>query len=224
MASYHYKKMHMPRQHSCRAMYIEHSITPWMKGEWNSHRIWISMVKSFVNWTPRPELNQDFACWGPSHEDLRCHNYPRPVLAFWYCHCLRLWVCVSVCVCVFVYQSRACPPDNSWPIQARITKFEPDMQNTLVEVPIVFGDDRPWSSRSNLTWKSHFELVHTITHQPFKLEPPNVDRKCILALLRSLLILDLIGFDLHFHFQSWNLFFYQTYLHPLYIFSETRRL
>ena len=102
MASYHYKKMHMPRQHSCRAMYIEHSITPWMKGEWNSHRIWISMVKSFVNWTPRPELNQDFACWGLSHEDLRCHNYPRPVLAFGYCHCLRLWVCVSVCVCLCI--------------------------------------------------------------------------------------------------------------------------
>ena len=47
----------------------------------------------------------------------------------------------------------------------------------------------------------HFELVHTITHQPFKLESPNLDRKCILALLRSLLILDLIGFDLRFHFQ-----------------------
>ena len=26
--------------------------------------------------------------------------YPRPVLAFGYCHRLRLWVCVSVCVCV----------------------------------------------------------------------------------------------------------------------------
>ena len=28
--------------------------------------------------------------------------YPRPVLAFGYCHRLRLWVCVSVCVCVCV--------------------------------------------------------------------------------------------------------------------------
>ena len=31
----------------------------------------------------------------------------------------------------------------------------------------------------------HLELVRTTTHQPFKLESPNMDRKCILALLRS---------------------------------------
>ena len=46
----------------------------------------------------------------------------------------------------------------------------------------------------------HFDLVRTITHQPFKLESPNLDRKCILALLISVLILDLIGYELHFHF------------------------
>ena len=54
--------------------------------------------------------------------------YPRLVLAFGYCYRLRLWVCVSVCVC----QSWACPHDNSSLIQARITKFRPKMQNTLV--------------------------------------------------------------------------------------------
>ena len=71
----------------------------------------------------------------------------------------------------------------------------------------------------------HFELVRTITHQPFKLESPNLDRKYILALLRCLLILDLISFDLHFHFQSGNLFFYQICLRSFcIIFSETRRL
>ena len=59
---------------------------------------------------------------------------------------------VGLCVRVCVYQSQ----DNSSPIQARITKFEPEMQNTSVWVPIVFGDDRPWYSRSNLTWKSNF--------------------------------------------------------------------
>ena len=82
----------------------------------------------------------------------RFHFYPRPVLAFGYCHRLRLWVCVCVCV----YQSLACPGDNSTLIQARITKFGPEMQNTLVWVPIVLGDDRPWPSRSNLTSKSNF--------------------------------------------------------------------
>ena len=76
--------------------------------------------------------------------------YPRPVLAFRYCRCLRL--CVRVCV----YQSLACPHDNSPLVQARITKFGTKVQKTLVKVAIVFGDDQQWPSRSNLTWKSNF--------------------------------------------------------------------
>ena len=58
---------------------------------------------------------------------------------------------VSVCV----YQSLACPHDNSSPVQARITKFGPEKQNTLVKIPIVFGSSWLWPSRSNLTsnWK-----------------------------------------------------------------------
>ena len=56
---------------------------------------------------------------------------------------------VSVCVCV--YQSLACPDDNSSPVQARITKFGPEKQNTLVKFPIVLGGKWPWPSRSNLT-------------------------------------------------------------------------
>ena len=39
---------------------------------------------------------------------------------------------VGLCVRVGVYQSQACPHDNSSLIQARITKFGPEMQNTLV--------------------------------------------------------------------------------------------
>ena len=56
----------------------------------------------------------------------------------------------SVCV----YQSLACPHDNSSPVQARITKFGPEKQNTLVKIPIVFGGNWPWPSRSNLTSNS----------------------------------------------------------------------
>ena len=62
----------------------------------------------------------------------------------------------SVCPCVRVCQSRACPHDNSPLVQARITKFGTKVQKNLVKVPIVFGDDRPWPSMSNLTWKSNF--------------------------------------------------------------------
>ena len=48
------------------------------------------------------------------------HFYPRPVLAFGYCHRL----CLCICQCVCVSQSLACPHDNSSAVQARITKFE----------------------------------------------------------------------------------------------------
>ena len=59
---------------------------------------------------------------------------------------------VSVCDCV--YQSLACPHDNSSPVQARITKFGPEKQNTLVKIPIVLGGNWPWPWRSNLTSNS----------------------------------------------------------------------
>ena len=60
------------------------------------------------------------------------------------------------------------------------------------------------------------------TQQVSRLGYPNLDQKCILALLRSLFMLSLVNFDLQFHFQFWNIFFYRTYLHWFcIIFSET---
>ena len=89
--------------------------------------------------------------------DLSCRRavnsssfYPRPVLAFGYCRCLRMCVCVCLCV----RQSWACPSGNSSTVQARITKFGPEKQNTLVKIPIVFWGNWPWPSRSNLTSNS----------------------------------------------------------------------
>ena len=46
----------------------------------------------------------------------------------------------------------------------------------------------------------HFELVHAITHHQLKLQFPNLEPKCILALFRSLPILGLIEIDLQFNF------------------------
>ena len=66
---------------------------------------------------------------------LHLFYYPRPVMAFRYCHRLR----VSVCVCVCVRQSSVCPDDNLWPAQATITKIRPEVQNTLVKIAIVLG-------------------------------------------------------------------------------------
>ena len=116
--------------------------------------------------------------------------YPRLVLAFGYCRCLRLSVCVCVTVCVCVRQPRApnldkrckttwlrsllflfgvffffffffffseftlfwaCPQHNSLPIQARLTKFGLELQNSLVMILIVLSGNWLWLSRSNLT-------------------------------------------------------------------------
>ena len=46
--------------------------------------------------------------------DMQFNFYPRPVMAFGYCRCLRLSVCVCLCVCV--RQSWVCPRDNSSPV------------------------------------------------------------------------------------------------------------
>ena len=76
------------------------------------------------------------------------HFYPRPVLSFMYCRCLRL--CFSMC------QSLACPRDNSRPVQARITKFETQVYKILVKIPFVLRDDWPLPSRSNLHSNSKY--------------------------------------------------------------------
>ena len=85
---------------------------------------------------------------------------------FWPSGIVIACVCGSVClcVCVCVCQSRACLHDNSSLIQARITKFRPDIQNTLVQVPFVLGDDRLWTSMSNLTWKLNFTPFWACSH------------------------------------------------------------
>ena len=67
-----------------------------------------------------------------------------------------LWVLSlppSVCPSV---RHQVCPRDNSSPDQVRITKFGPQMQNTLVKFPIVLAGNWPWPSRSNRIPKSKF--------------------------------------------------------------------
>ena len=94
---------------------------------------------------------------------------------------------------------QVCPRDNSSPVQARITKLGPKMQNTLVKVPMVLGGNQPWPSRSYLRSNRnlpHFELVRTITHHSFKLGSPNLDQRCKIHWLRSLVIWVAIDHDL----------------------------
>ena len=50
----------------------------------------------------------------------------------------------------------ACLHHNSLPIQARITKFGPEVENSLVKIPIVLDGNWPWSIRSHLILKIQF--------------------------------------------------------------------
>ena len=76
---------------------------------------------------------------------------------------LPVSVRVHVCVCLCVYRSHVCPRDNSSPIQARITKFRSEMQNTLIKIPSVqsklyvitnmYCQNQGWShSSSGVKW------------------------------------------------------------------------
>ena len=133
--------------------------------------------------------------------------YPRPVLAFGYCHRLRLWVCVSVCVCVDHGLVRTI---THWLFKLGSPNLDQRCKTPWFRSLLFLGMiDYELQGQIQLERQilPNYELVCTITHQPFKVESPNLNRKCILALSRYLSILDLIGFDLHFHFQSWSLFF-----------------
>ena len=48
----------------------------------------------------------------------------------------------------------ACPSNNSSPVQARTTKFGPEVQNTSVKIPVVLGVDWAWHVKLNLFSKS----------------------------------------------------------------------
>ena len=117
---------------------------------------------------------------------------------------LSLSVSGCVCVCVCVYQSLACPLDNSGPVQARITKFGPKMRNTLVEVPGFFFffsfllllffvlflfvfSFAVWNLNLQSLNLPHFEFVPNITHHPYKLGSPNLNQMCKIHWLISLL-------------------------------------
>ena len=48
----------------------------------------------------------------------------------------------------------ACPRNNVTPVQARTTKFGPDVENTLVKIPIVLEVDWAWHVKLSLCSKS----------------------------------------------------------------------
>ena len=130
---------------------------------------------------------------------------------------------VGLCVRVCVYQSQ----DNSSPIQARITKFGPEMQNTSVWVPIVFGDDQPWYSRSNLTWNSNFASFWACSHHFSSAIPARITKFGPKMHLSTVEIPINFGLDWFWSSLSFSIlkpiFLPNLFAPFLYIFSETRR-
>ena len=125
-------------------------------------------------------------------------------------------VCVCLSVCLSVCQSLACPRDNSGPVQARIAKFGPKMQKTLVKVPIVLGSNWPWPSRSNLTSKSEFTQFWACPDHnslPIQARITKFGLEVENSLVKVAIVLVAIDLDLQgqIWFKQW-IFFYQTYL------------
>ena len=128
--------------------------------------------------------------------------YPRPVLAFGYCRCLRLSVSVrpSVRVCGNHVLVRAMTHHQ---FKLGSTNLDPRCKRPWLRSLLFCGTiDCDLQGQIELQSQNlpHFEFVHAITHHQFKLQFPNLEQKCILALFRSLPILGLIEIGLQFNF------------------------
>ena len=121
--------------------------------------------------------------------------YPRPVLAFGYCRCLRLSVSPSVTKFVRTI--------THYPFKLGSPNLDHRCKRPWLRSLLFCGTiDRDLQGQIELKSQNlpHFELVHAITHHQLKLQFPNLEQKCILALFRSLPILGLIEIDLQFNF------------------------
>ena len=154
--------------------------------------------------------------------------YPRPVLAFGYCRCLRLSVCVSVRPCVNHELVRAitCHPFKLESPNLDHKCKTPWLRSLLflglIDLELQ-GQIKPKSNKL-----PHFELLRAIIHHLSQLGFPNLDQNCTLALLRSLLILAFmtLSFNFIYNFKSnfvptWDKMLFASFL--LYILQWDHR-
>ena len=136
-------------------------------------------------------------------------------MAFGYCRCLRLSVCPSIRPCVNHELVRAIT--HHW-----FKLGSPNLDHRCKRPwlrSLFFGGviDLDHQGQFQLQSKNlpHFELFRAITHHPFKLGPPNLDQRCKIPWLRSLLFLGLIELDMS------NLTYFQNpvYLHCFCVFE-----
>ena len=120
------------------------------------------------------------------------HFYPRPVLAFGYCHrpclCICQCVCVYVCVCINHLLVRTI---THQPFKLKSPNLKHRCKTPWLRCLLFWGVidlELQGQIERESRILPHFELVRTITCHPFKLESPNLDKKCILVQLRCLLV------------------------------------
>ena len=136
-------------------------------------------------------------CFTVYHNDF----YPRPVLAFGYCRCLRLSVCPSVRVCGNHFLVRAI---THHPFKLGSPNLDHRCKRPWLRSLSFWGVidiDLQGQIKLQSQKLPHFELVGTITHHLFKLGSPNLGQRCKIPGLRFVLTLGLIGLDFQFHFQ-----------------------
>ena len=122
--------------------------------------------------------------------------YPRPVLAFGYCRCL------CVCVCLSVNHQLVCAVTHQ-PFQLEPPNLDQRCKRPWLRSLLFFGKiDLEIQGQIELKCQNlpHFELVRAISHHQLKSVFPNFGQKCILTLLRSLLIWGWIDLDVLFYF------------------------
>ena len=131
------------------------------------------LICTRTGWRHGPNLRETIR--SPASPRLGSGFYPRPVLAFGYCHCLCLWVCVCVCINQeLVHTITQCPFKLGSPNLDQRCKtpwFRSLMFLGMIDL------DLQGKIKLESQILPHFELVHTITHQPFNLESPNLDWK-----------------------------------------------
>ena len=136
-----------------------------------------------------------------SNVELWCFRfYPRPVLAFGYCLCLHVCVCVCVRVSVNHEFVRAI---THQPFKLGSPNLDQRCKRPWLRALLFCGIiDRDLQGQIELQSQNlpNFGLMHAITHHQLKLQFPNLEQKCILALFRSLPILGLMEIDLQFNF------------------------
>ena len=135
----------------------------------NFAQIWTFPDDNSNSWNPKLDLK-----WCTTLQEVFCCFYPRPVLAFGYCRCLRVCVCVRVSVSHEFIRAITHQPFKLGSPNLDQRCKRPSLRALLFCGMI----DRDLQGQIELQSQNlpHFELVHAITHHQLKLQFPNLEQ------------------------------------------------